>query len=207
MLSCMTARYQAEVRLAMVMIATWTGLLFIISILSLSVFDLSLLPPWIWFASYSIYPIIALYFAWTSRHDGVEKLSGTPLPAWARSFLLGQGVGVGLLALALMLAPNLMVSLWPWKITPLLAQTYGGPLLAYSIGSWSFAQQNTWAGGPPVIPAMFIFTSGVLLASFLHLSLFSFTGLSAWVWFIAFGTAVLFLGLMMLNLRTSTLQA
>ncbi len=199
MVSCMTSRYQAEVRLAMRMIATWTGLLFVVSILSLSAFDLSLLPPWIWFASYSIYPLIALYMAWTSRREGQEKLSGAPLPAWARTFLSVQGVIVAGFALALMILPNAMVALWPWKITPLLAQTYGGPLLALSVGSWSFAQRHTWAGARPVIPAMFVFAAGVLIASCLHLSLFSFAGPAAWVWFFAFATATLFLGAMMVH--------
>ena len=87
MVSCMTSRYQAEVRLAMGMIATWTGLLFVVSILSLSAFDLSLLPPPLWFASYRIYPLTALYMPSARRHEGRQRLSGSPLPAWARTFL------------------------------------------------------------------------------------------------------------------------
>jgi len=196
MVGCMMARYQAEVRFALPMIAIWTGLLFVVSILSLSAFDFALLPVWIWFASYLVYPLIALGLAWQQRRPVNDDLPGTPLAGWARNFLLTQGVGVGVLALALLLAPNLMVAVWPWKITPLLAQTYGGPLLAYGVGSWLFGQRRTWAGVRAVVPAMLVFTAGVLLASLIHRDLFSIGDVADWVWFIAFDVATVLHGLM-----------
>ena len=193
MASCMLAKQHAEVRYAMPMIAIWTGLLFVISILSLSAFDLTLLPPWIWFASYLIYPLIALWFTWKQR-DMDNNPSGDALPTWVRYFLLVQGIIVGLFSLALILTPNVMVALWPWKITPLLAQTYGGPLLAYAIGSYMFAQSNTWNAIRTVTPAMFVFAALVLLASVIHLDLFLMSELNDLIWFIAFGAATVFLG-------------
>ncbi|MBF8285074.1 MAG: conserved rane protein of unknown function [Anaerolineales bacterium] len=196
MASCMMARYQAEVRFALPMIALWTGLLFVISILSLSAFDFARLPVWIWFASYLVYPLIALVLAWRQRRPVADDLPGPPLASWARNFLLAQGVVVSVFALALLLAPNLMVAVWPWKITPLLAQTYGGPLLAYGGGSWQFAQRRTWGGVRAVVPAMFVFTAGVLLASLIHRDLFSIGDVADWVWFMAFSAATVLLGLM-----------
>ena len=201
MAGCMLARQHAEVRYAMPMIAIWTGLLFVISILSLSAFNLTLLPPWIWFASYLIYPLIALWFTWKQREMD-NSLSGEALPSWARNFLLVQGVIVGLFSLALILTPNLMVALWPWKITFLLAQTYGGPLLAYSIGSWMFAQRGTWKAVRTVAPAMFVFATLVLLASIVHRDLFSMSELNDLIWFIAFGVATVFLGLITFRVLT-----
>ncbi len=194
MAGCMMARQHAEVRYAMPMIAIWTGLLFVISILSLGAFDLTLLPPWIWFASYLIYPLIALWFTWKQRHMD-NSLSGEHLPNWAKNFLLVQGIIVGLFSLALVLTPNLMGALWPWKLTPLLAQTYGGPLLASGIGSYMFAQRGTWSAVRTVAPAMFVFTTLVLLASVIHRNLFSMSELNDLIWFIAFGVETVFLGL------------
>lgn len=194
MIGSMLARTHAEVHYVMPMIAIWTGLLFIVSILSLGAFDLTLLPPRIWFASYTIYPLVALWFTWKQR--GVDNnSSGEPLAHWAKNFLLIQGAIVGLISLALIVTPNLMVALWPWKITPLLAQTYGGPLLAYGIGSWMFAQRGTWNAVRAVAPAMFVFASLVLVASFLHRDLFSMNEVNDLLWFIAFGVGTVFLGL------------
>lgn len=49
--------------------------------------------------------------------------------------ILRKGVIVTLLVLMLLIFPGLMSSLWPWKVTPLLAQMYAGPLLSYGGGS------------------------------------------------------------------------
>ena len=131
-----------------------------------------------------------------------NSLSGEALPNWAKNFLLVQGVIVGLFSLALILTPNLMVALWPWKITPLLAQTYGGPLLAYAIGSYMFAQRGTWNAVRTVAPAMFVFATLVLLASIVHRNLFSMSELNDLIWFIAFGVAAVFLGLITFRVLT-----
>jgi hypothetical protein len=58
MAGSLVARYQAEVRWAVQLIGIWTGMLFIISLLNLNVFDFNLLPVQVWFASYIIYPFI-----------------------------------------------------------------------------------------------------------------------------------------------------
>jgi len=201
MASCMFAHTQAEVRFSMQMIAIWTGLLFVVSILSVRAFDFSLLPPWIWFASYTLYPAIALMLAWQSRMQGTEIVPGPALPAWARGFLFIQGIIVAMFAVLLIATPDLMVTLWPWKITPLLAQTYGGPLLAYGVGSWQFAGRKTWAGARTPILGMFVFTAGVLLVSILHGELFSVNEAADWVWFFLFAMATVFLGAMVVSSR------
>jgi hypothetical protein len=196
MIGCLRARYQAEVRHALLMIAIWTGLLFVVSIISLSAFDFSQIPVWVWFASYLIYPIVAIVMTVRDREPVTDDLPGSPVPAWARLTLQVQGALGLALALPLLLAPDFMVSIWPWRLTPLLAQTYGGPLLAYSIGSFLFARRRTWLGIRAVVPAMFVFTAGTLLASLIHIGLFSAGDLSDWIWFFAFGILTMLLGIM-----------
>lgn len=199
MLGCLRARHQAEVRFALMMIATWTGLLFVVSILSLGAFDFTRLPVLVWFASYSIYPLVAIVMTWRDRSPVAEDLPGPPLPAWASRVLLTHGVIVGVLALALLLLPGLMVAAWPWKITPLLAQTYGGPLVAYAAGSLLYAQRKSWLAVRALVPAMFVFTAGTLLASVIHIGLFSAGDLADWIWFLGFGVFAALLGLMTLR--------
>lgn len=196
MLGCLRAHYQAEVRYALMMIAIWTGLLFVISIMSLAAFDFTRIPVWVWFASYSIYPIIAIILTWRDRHTMSVELPGPRLANWAYLTLIVQGIVVGLLALALLLLPGLMLTVWPWKITPLLAQTYGGPLLAYSVGSILFARRHTWLAVRAVVPAMLVFTGGVLVASLIHRGLFSATDIADWIWFVGFATMTVLLGIM-----------
>ena len=122
-------------------------------------------------------------------------MPGPTLPNWVRGYLLIQGVVATVLAVALLLAPDLMVVAWPWKITRLLAQIYSAPLLSYGVGSLLLARQRTWAEIRVATTAMLVFTAGVLLASLIHRSLFS-AALATWLWFGGFTIATLFLGLL-----------
>lgn len=194
MAMCLFAKQQAEVRWAVQMIGLWTGMLFIISMLNISAFDFSLLPVQIWFASYIIYPLIAIWM--TVRQPsmmGAASLPGPALAGWARNFLLAQGILVTALSAALFFAPAFMSTIWPWNVTPVLAQMYAGPLLSYGLGSLLFARQEQWLGVRAIVPAMLAFTATTVVISFIHVGLFSFTELADLLWFgwFIFATLVL----------------
>jgi len=194
MAGCLLARRQAEVRWGVQMIGIWTGMLFIISLLNLSAFDFGLLPVQIWFASYIIYPIISIWM--TIRQPNLMKaasLPGLELARSAKGFLLAQGILMSLLAAALFLAPNLVSTLWPWKVTPTLAQMYAGPLLSYGLGSLWFSTQRQWLGVRAIVPAMLAFSLTTVIVSFLHIGLFSFGEVADLLWFgwFLFATAML----------------
>jgi hypothetical protein len=197
MAGCLAARYQAEVRWAVQLIGIWTGMLFIISLLNLNAFDLNLLPVQIWFASYIIYPIIALWM--TLRQSPLKDtgdLPGLELAGWARGFLLAQGVLFSLLVVLLFLAPAFMSTLWPWKVTPVLAQMYAGPLLSYGLGSLLSTRQKKWLGVRAILPGMLIFTVTTVIISFVHIGLFSFNEIADLLWFGWFILASLILALL-----------
>jgi hypothetical protein len=191
------ARHQAEVRWAVQMIGLWTGMLLIISLLNVSVFNFGLLPVQIWYASYIIYPLIAIWM--TVRQPsmmGSAALPGPALARWERNFLLAQGILVTALSAALFFAPAFVSTLWPWKVSPVLAQMYAGPLLSYGLGSLLFAGQKQLAGVRAIVPAMLAFTGTTVLISFLHVSLFSFSELADLLWFGWFILATLALSLL-----------
>lgn len=197
MAGCLAARTQAEVRWAVPMIGIWTGMLFIISLLNLRAFDFKLLPVWIWFVSYIIYPILSIGMTWRQpKLQQADALPGPSLPAWSKGFLLTQGVVISVLAVLLFLIPNFMSTIWPWKVTPVLAQMYAGPLLSYGLGSMLFSRQNRWLGIRAIVPGMFVFTAGTVIVSVIHISLFSLTELADWLWFGSFGIATVMLGVL-----------
>jgi hypothetical protein len=195
MAGCLLAKRYVEVRVVVPMIAIWTGMLFLISLFYLDEFDYTIPPTYIWFAAYLVYPLIALWLIWKHRGDR-EQAPGPRLPAWAKAYLLGQGVVAALLALSLLLFTSRMVASWPWKITQLLAQLYSAPFLAYGIGSLLLARQQAWAEVRIALQAMLVFAVGVLLASFLHRSLFSASELPDRLWFGSFIIATLLLGVL-----------
>jgi len=197
MAGCLTARYQAEVRWAVQLIGIWTGMLFVISLLNLNAFDLDLLPVQIWFASYIIYPILAIWMTIQHSHSmKADDLPGLPLAGWAKGFLFLQGILFSILALLLFFAPAFMTALWPWKLTPVLAQMYAGPLLAYGLGSLLFSWQEKWLGVRAILPGMLVFTVTTVIISFVHIGLFSFSEFPDLLWFGWFLLASLLLALL-----------
>jgi len=204
MAGCLAARYQAEVRWGVQLIGIWTGMLFIISLLNLSAFDLTLLPVQIWFASYIIYPIIALWMTIQQSHlMKAGDLPALPIAGWARAFLFLQGILFSLVAILLFFAPAYMATLWPWKVTPVLAQMYAGPLLSYGLGSLLFSRQEKWLGVRAILPGMLVFTVTTVVVSFIHIGLFSFNELPDLLWFGWF----LFASLLLAVLTFRALQA
>jgi hypothetical protein len=184
MAGCLVARYQAEVRWAVQLIGIWTGMLFIISLLNLNAFDFRLLPVQIWFASYIIYPFTSFWMTLQQSHlMNAGDLPGLSLAGWAKGFLRLQGILFTLLAVLLFVAPALMTTVWPWRVTPVLAQMYAGPLLAYGLGSLLFARQGKWLGVRSILPGMLVFTVTTVIISLFHVSLFSFQELPDLLWF------------------------
>lgn len=184
MAGCLAARDQAEVRWAVQLIGVWTGMLFIISLLNLSAFDLRLLPVQIWFASYVVYPIISFFMTLQQPpRTTVGDLPGPKLAGWAKGFLFTQGVLFSLLAVSLFFAPTFMSALWPWRVDPVLAQMYAGPLLAYGLGSLLFSRQEKWQGVRSILPGMLVFTAATVVVSLLHVNLFSFNEIADLLWF------------------------
>jgi hypothetical protein len=181
---CLLARRQAEVRWAVQMIGVWTGALLVISLMNLQAFDFTRLPVWIWFASYTIYPVISIWM--TLRQPQMMKagdLPGPELAGWAKGFLWFQGLLITVLAVSWFASPVYMTRLWPWEVTPRLAQMYAGPLLAYGLGSTWFSRQEKWMGVRAIAPAMLVFTATTVVISLVHLNLFAFSQTSDVIWF------------------------
>jgi hypothetical protein len=113
--------------------------------------------------------------------------------------LFAQGILVTALALVLLLTPEYMVIVWPWKITQMLAQIYSAPFLAYGLSSLMISRLQTWAEIRVVVTATFVFALCVLIASLIHRALFSTENLSTWIWFGGFFLATVILGLLTLG--------
>jgi hypothetical protein len=199
MIGGILSHYYGEVRVMVRVIPIWTGMLFIVSLFYLNEFDYSRMQVWIWFAAYIIYPLIALWLIWND-HNLSQNVPGQSLPAWVQAYFAIQGLIVTILALTLLFFPEFMVSVWPWKITRLLAQMYSAPFLAYGLSSLMLSRQQTWTEIRVVVTATFVFAFGVLLASFIHRQLFSIINLSTLLWFGGFILATIMLGL--LTMRT-----
>jgi hypothetical protein len=176
------ARHLVEVRTLVPMIAIWTGMLLLVSLLHLKEFDFSRTQVWFWFGAYIVYPVVGAWLAYAYRPPPPPK-SAAAVPDWVRAYLLVQGVICTALALLLFFAPAWMASIWPWRISPLLTQIYSGPFLSYGVGSLLLARRQYWIDLRIVLTGMFAFVAFVLVASWIHRGVFGQIGLAAQLWF------------------------
>jgi hypothetical protein len=197
MVGGLLARSWREIRLVPILTALWTGGLCVISLFYLDRFDFGTPQPWVWFAAYVIYPLIAIGLAWRHRRIEPGAAPAAGLPAWARRYLVGQGVVLTVLALGLLAAPDALADVWPWPIDRLLAQIYSAPLLAYGVGSFLLARQRTLIEIRVVVAGMLVFTVGVLVASIIHRGLFSSGDVEDVLWFGLLVVANAMLGLLL----------
>ena len=171
------ARTLAEVRIPIALAALWTGALLLVSLRQLDAFDFAKPQVWFWIGAYAVYP---LWGAWlytrAASHASRRALKNDPA-------LLVLGALCLLFGAALLLAPGAMVGAWPWAVSPLLANIYAGPFLAWGIAAILLAGESAPAARRIVLASMLAFALLALLASLLHLRLFRFEGPSAWVWF------------------------
>ena len=207
MLGCLVARSQDEVRYALPLIALFGGMLLLVSVLNLGVFEFGTPPGSVWFASYIVYPIVALaLFLRVPRPWPVDP-AAPDLPGWAHAFLLVQGAVAAILALLLFVVPATVATNWPWPVTTFLAQAYAGPLLAYGIASLLASRFRTWREVRALIPGMLAFTAVTLVASVVHSGVFgAFDAIDA-AWFATFAVATVILGVMTVELVRHALAA
>lgn len=187
------ARHVQEVAIAVVISALWTGWLLLVSLLNLDQFDWARPPVWFWFFAYIAYPVMGARLAWLHRHIG-PLAQARRVDPWVPGYFKVQGALLLVLAGCLFLAPAWMASLWPWKVSPLLAQIYSGPFLAYGIGSLLLARAPCDLNIRIVAASLLTFTVLALLASVLHRGLFTAGSMSASLWFMGLVLAALCLG-------------
>jgi hypothetical protein len=184
------ARAWHDVRVVTVILALWTGLLGIVSLLYLQAFDWSWRPTWFWWVAYIWFPVGAAFIAWNQR-DANDHPHAPALSQFLRGFLAVQGIVAVVLALALLFAPSLLVQLWPWSITPLLAQIYSAPFLAYGVGSFYASRQHGWSEVRIPVIATLALTLTAVVVSLVHGRLFNVANPSTLVWFGGLGMAAL----------------
>ena len=183
MLGATFARRWSDVRLVPAITAIWTGGLLLVTLLHLEAFDFATTQTQIWFGAYVAYPLIGIWLLVRRRHLRDVAAADRRLPTGSRRWLAGQGVVLSALGAALLVAPATIAQGWPWPVTPLLAQIYSAPLLAYGIGSVLLSRCRTWRETRIAVVGIGLFALLALIGSMIHRELFAIDDPAAWAWF------------------------
>jgi hypothetical protein len=188
------ARTWSDARICTWMIFIWTGILGIISFLHLEIFDWAR-PPWFaWMLAYIGFPLYAAWLLWQHRALPSLAADGT-VAALLRAWFWVLAIALVPLSLALFFAPAAVAAAWPWKIPPILAQVYSGPLMAFGLCGALAARAGTWREVRGYVWVTLLFALGTLIASGIHRALFDPGRPVTWLWFLAFGATALILAL------------
>src|SRR5204863_6758331 len=144
MLFATRARDWHEIRVVTVILAIWTGVLGLVSILHLDAFHWTARPTWFWWFAYIWFPLGAAFISWNQKRE-TDHPAEPSLSPLLRGFLAALGAVVIIFGFVSLLTPATMIKLWPWAITTLLAQIYSAPFLAYGVGCPYASRQHGWS--------------------------------------------------------------
>jgi hypothetical protein len=177
---------------AMLPLATvWTGVLLFVSLLWLDTFTWAFWPVRFWWFAYLVFPVAGTWLT--------MRQSGQPMPGrWPVSAL-----ALAVLATGLLLWPEQAARVWPWPLPPLLAQVYSGPLFGIAAGLAFSARRALPEERRLLSLGLAVMAGAALLASLVHLPLFTATNPATWVWFGGLGLALVRSGRILLTPETT----
>lgn len=100
---------------------------------------------WVWLAIYVGVPI-ALVVLWRiqRRVPGMEPPRAHPLPNWFRALMGVQAVVLLVAGAAMFLAPNVVIPIWAWALTPLTSMTVGAWCIGIGVTTAWGIWENDW---------------------------------------------------------------
>jgi hypothetical protein len=153
-------RAWANIRIAIAAVCTFAPLVLVATLLNLGIFHFQApdlnprIAAWAWMIVYVSVPfLLGAVVLFQLRTPGGDPPRGTPLPALLRFLIGANGIvalGVGLIlffAPLLSPTPQALLTFWPWKLTPVTAQTIGVGFLSLGTASLQFLRENSWRRG------------------------------------------------------------
>jgi hypothetical protein len=133
----------ANARIAAPSVFVFTVLTLVATLLHLDKFHLAgkfaagtRIVTWAWIGIYVLVPLLMLIvLATQARTPGSDPPRSAPLPRWVYGVLAVHAVALFGLGVALFAAPAHTAPLWPWKLTPLLAQATGAWLISLGVAA------------------------------------------------------------------------
>ena len=119
-------------------------------------FSIGTTPFYVWFASYLLPPpiFIAAHLWHQRRVKPQNTQSDSPLPAWIRWLFMICGSLIAAGAILVFIFPNLLIPVFPWKLTPLTARSLCAWIMIVGVILLAMVRENDKARirlGTPIL--------------------------------------------------------
>jgi hypothetical protein len=128
-------------------------------------FSVGSVPFYVWFASYLLPPPIFVgAYLWHQRKAASHSsTSDNPLPSWLyRLFVIG-GSGFTAGAILIFFFPTILISIFPWQLTPLTARSLSGWLIIVGTIMLSISRENSWTRARLATPMLILLLPALIL--------------------------------------------
>lgn len=195
------ARRYAEVRISLIQVFAITGCLLLLTLPHLGEFAAADFPyRWMVFYTLDVVVIGALLVHLRGREPAPPAAHHPAAP-----ILLAYAAVMTIVGAVLLAAPTVAVAVWPWSLTPILAQVYSVFFLTFALGAWLAVRDGRPAAARVSVSANLVMLVLVLGVSVANLDRFV-PGPRTAVWFGLFLAAAAALGVALARGRVSAVE-
>ncbi len=188
------------------LITIFTASMFVATILHWDRFDLNHFPFQLWLALYIVSPFLIGYLWLKNRREdpGTLEPDDRVVPPIARRGLVFTGILLGFASLTGWFAPDILIGIWPWQLTPLTARVFAGWFALLAAGGVIIGFEKRWSAWREGMTSIFIWHFLVAIGGIWNLPDFGETGYFNWyitaVWI---GLAVIAILYIRMSVKTS----
>jgi hypothetical protein len=195
-----------KIKVGFLPVTTFASLLGIATILHWDKFNHGHVSFFAWAGLYFTTPFIVLFVWLRNRNQDTGKLSDkdTVIPNMARLVMGTFGVVTLTLGLFLFLQPNIMITLWPWALTPLTARIMGAMFALPGIVGLGIASDNRWSAALLILQSQGFSILLILIASIQASHDFDWANLNSWLFVGGLGIMLMSIMALIVFMRNRT---
>ncbi len=162
-------------------------------------------PFWVWLVIYIVTPLLVpLVWLINRRRDpGLPEPGERLVPRWLRQIMGAAGLVLLLATIAAFIYPDLLITIWPWTLTPLTARVMAGFHAILGVGALAMASDQRWSAWGIPMQSIAIWYGLMLVALFWHQAELGAAGLLNWyTFFVLSGLAGLLLVSLIMRLQS-----
>jgi len=133
-------------------------------------FDIRHFPFQLWLVLYIITPFL-VPFLWIRNRltdPGTSEVGDIQVPVFIRRAFLLFGIAAMAWAIFMFLFPQVVITIWPWKLTPLTARVLGGWFSLLGVGGLYTSRDPRWSAWRIPLQSITLWALLVLVGAFMN---------------------------------------